>query len=411
MMNDQPFEHAPQAPTRPPVERQTPARSRHRILWWGIALIVLLAAGATAWHHRSSTGTAPSATQASQGQAEPVAVATAAPGDVRVIFNGIGTVTPLVTVSVMTQIDGQLQEVAFTEGQIVHKGDLLAQIDPRPYQALLDQYEGQLAHDEALHKQAQADSVRYHVELKQDSIARQTAQDQDFLIQQYQGSVRADQAQIDGQELNISYCRIVSPIDGRVGLRSVDPGNYVQTTNTTAIAVVTQIQPISVIFALPEDDLPQVLKPVHRGVKLTATAYDRANTTRLATGELATMDNEVDPTTGTWKLRALFANPDEMLFPDQFVNVHLLVDTLHHVLTVPEAAIQRGAPGTFVYLIKADDTVTVRKVKLGVEDAGVVQVVSGLTTGDKVVVEGADALSDGARISIQGGGAALAKAS
>ena len=410
-MNDQPFEHAPQAPTRPPVERQTPARSRHRILWWGIALIVLLAAGATAWHHRSSTGTAPSATQASQGQAEPVAVATAAPGDVRVIFNGIGTVTPLVTVSVMTQIDGQLQEVAFTEGQIVHKGDLLAQIDPRPYQALLDQYEGQLAHDEALLKQAQADSVRYHVELKQDSIARQTAQDQDFLIQQYQGSVRADQAQIDGQELNISYCRIVSPIDGRVGLRSVDPGNYVQTTNTTAIAVVTQIQPISVIFALPEDDLPQVLKPVHRGVKLTATAYDRANTTRLATGELATMDNEVDPTTGTWKLRALFANPDEMLFPNQFVNVHLLVDTLHHVLTVPEAAIQRGAPGTFVYLIKADDTVTVRKVKLGVEDAGVVQVVSGLTTGDKVVVEGADALSDGARISIQGGGAALAKAS
>jgi len=372
-----------------------PAGARHRLLGWLGALLLLLAAGALAWRMLAP---AP-APQGRAAPAQPVGIALAAHGDVRIVVNALGTVTPLATVTVKTQIAGQLQQIGFTEGQIVHKGDFLAQIDPRPYQAALAQYEGQLARDQGLLKQAQVDLVRYQTLLRQDSIARQQADDQVFIVQQDEGTIRSDQAQLDTQKLDLTYCHIVAPVDGRVGLRQVDAGNYVQTSDTDGIVVITQLQPISVVFSIAEDNLPMVQKQVHAGAKLPVTAYDRANVTELTTGELATLDNQIDTTTGTVKLRALFPNTDETLFPNQFVNARLLVDTLHDVVTVPTAAIQRGAPGTYTYLVGADATVTVRPVKIGVTDGDKVQIVSGLAVGDRVVIDGADRLREGAHVS------------
>ena len=293
--------------------------------------------------------------------------------------------------------------MAFTEGQVVHKGELLAQIDNRPYQAALAQYQGQLAHDQAQLKQAQADLARYSTLLKQDSIARQTADDQTYAVKQYRGSIAADEGEIQAQQLNIDYCRIVAPVDGSIGLRTVDPGNYVQTTDSTGIATVTQLQPISVVFALPEDNLVEVLAAYHGNAPVPVTAYDRSDTHEIATGQLAASDNQVNTTTGTWNLRASFANEDYGLFPNQFVNAHLLVKTLHGLLEVPDAAIQRGAPGTFVYLVMPNETVSVRKVSAGISDGGRTQITDGLRPGDRVVTEGADRLSDGTKIEVAAG--------
>jgi len=406
--------------TRPPpasadVTARVPAPvvSRPRRLRLGrllLALLLLLGAGAVTWRVLAP-GPKPTASRhAGALPPQPVGVATAETGDIRIVLDALGTVTPLATVTVRTQIAGQLQSVGFTEGQMVHKGDFLAQIDPRPYEALLEQYQGQLARDQALLRQSQADLARYQTLLRQDSIARQQAEDQKFLVQQYEGAIHSDQAQIDTQKLNLVYCRITSPVEGRVGLRLVDPGNYVQPSDTNGLFVLTQEQPMSVIFPLPEDDLPQVLRRYHAGASLPVTAYDRSNTTKLAEGTLGTMDNQVDTTTGTWKLRAMFPNTDEMLFPDQFVNVRLLVDTRHDVMTVPTAAVQRGAPGTFVYLVRPDDTVTVRKVVLGPVDGAREQVVSGLAAGDRVVVDGTDRLREGAKVTVQQEGAGKAAA-
>ena len=380
-----------------------PARRRRRVWVWLAGLAVLLVLGWVAWRELAP---GPAATPAPGGHAvsgppQPVGVATAASGDVRVILNALGTVTPLATVTVKTQINGQLQQIAFTEGQMVHKGDFLAQIDPRPYQAALEQDEGTLAHDQALLKQAQADLTRYQTLVRQDSIAKQQADDQAFLVQQYQGSIRSDQAQIDTQKLNLVYCHVVSPVDGRVGLRQVDQGNYVQTSDASGLVVITQEQPMSVVFTLAEDDLPAVQKQMRGGAKLGVAAYDRANVNLLADGTLATTDNEIDTTTGTVKLRAIFANTDETLFPNQFVNARLLVDTLHNVVTVPAAAIQRGAPGTFAYVVAQDNTVSVRVLKLGTTDGDKVQVVAGLAAGDRVVIDGTDRLRAGAKVSVQ----------
>jgi multidrug efflux system membrane fusion protein len=396
-MDEQVSTYSPEA--RVGVTAPPRARRRSRLVVWLGVLVVLLAAGLFAWH-LLGPASAP-APQGRSGQAppQPVGIAPAARGDVRVIVNALGTVTPLATVTVKTQIAGQLQQIAFSEGQIVHKGDFLAQIDPRPYQAALEQYEGQLAHDQALLKQAQADLARYQTLLRQDSIARQQAEDQVFVAQQYAGAIRSDQAQIDTQKLNLVYCHIVAPVDGRVGLRQVDAGNYVQTSDANGIVVITQLQPISAIFTIAEDNLPMVQKQLHAGAKLSVDAYDRANVSQLATGELETLDNQIDTTTGTVKLRALFANTDDALFPNQFVNVRLLVDTLHGVVTVPSAAVQRGAPGTYAYLVGADSTVSVRPLKIGVTDGDKVQVVSGLAVGDRVVVDGADRLREGAHVS------------
>jgi multidrug efflux system membrane fusion protein len=384
-----------------------PVRRRGRLWVWLPVLLLLAVAAALAWWEfrpaaTPTAATAPAAGKgAGSGPPQPVGVATAATGDVRVVLDALGTVTPLATVTVKTQIAGQLQRIGFSEGQLVHKGDFLAQIDPRPYQAALEQAEGQLAKDQALLKQAQADLARFQTLLKQDSIARQQADNQIFVVQQDQGAIRSDQANVDTQQLNLTYCRIIAPVDGRVGLRQVDAGNYVQTSDANGIVVITQLQPISVIFTLAEDYLPAVRKQTHAGNQLVATAYDRANVTKLATGELETTDNQIDTTTGTFKLRALFPNADESLFPNQFVNIRLLVDTLRGVVTVPVAAVQRGAPGTYVYAVDASGSVSVKPVKLGVTDNDTVQVISGLAAGDRVVIDGADRLRDGVKVSVQ----------
>ncbi len=344
--------------------------------------------------------------------AMPVVTATAEKGDMPVILNALGTVTPLATVTVQAQIAGQLVEVAFKEGQEVNKGDFLAQIDPRPYQAALEQLQGQLAKDQALLRGAEIDLARYQKLAKQNSIAQQQADDQLYLVHQYEGTVKSDEAQVDNAKINLGYCHIVAPITGRIGLRLVDPGNYVQVGNATAsatgnstsigtatgIAVITQMKPISVIFTLPEDNLPAVLKRIAAGAKLQVTVFDRSGQTKLATGQLATLDNQIDPTTGTLKYRAIFDNSDEMLFPNQFVNVQLLLDTMTGATVIPSAAIERGAPGTFVYVVKPDNTVTVQKVTLGPSDSQDVAVTAGLEPGAEVVVDGADKLREGAKV-------------
>jgi multidrug efflux system membrane fusion protein len=294
-----------------------------------------------------------------------------------------------------------LTEVAFKEGQTVRKGDFLAQIDPRPYQAALDQVEGQLLKDQATLKVAQIDLARYETLDKQDSIAKQQVVDQQYTVLQSEGTVKVDQGLVDNARLNLNYCRIVSPIDGRVGLRLVDPGNYVQVNSSTGIAVITQTQPITVVLVLPEDDLPPILKRLHDGAKLPVTAYDRSRTTKLATGVLAAVDSQIDTTTGTVKLKALFDNTSETLFPNQFVNANVLVDVLHDATLVPTAAIQRGAPGTFVYLVKPDSSVAVQAVTLGPVDGERVAVQSGLAPGDRVVIDGADKLRDGATVEVR----------
>jgi multidrug efflux system membrane fusion protein len=331
-----------------------------------------------------------------------VGVAKAATADMAVTDQGLGTVTPLANITVKTQIDGQLQTVGFNEGQIVQQGQFLAQIDPRPYQAALEQAEGALRRDQALLAQARADYDRYERLNRQDSISRQQAADQLFLVHQDEGLVASDQGTVDAQKVNLAYCHIVAPVTGRVGLRQVDAGNYVQTSDANGLVVLTQLQPISVIFTLPEDDVPAIMDRLRAGATLQVTAYDRANTTLLATGTLETVDNVIDTTTGTVKLRAIFANTDNKLFPSQFVNATLLVNTVKGATTVPNAAIQTGAPGSFAYVVGADSKVSVRKLTLGVADATNTQVVSGLSPGETVVIDGADRLREGAAVTVAG---------
>ena len=384
-----------------PVVKSKPRRGK---LIVGLIVLIGLAAGGY-WAYRSQYATQPASTAqrtVPQGAPQSVGAATVGQGDIRVIVNGLGTVTPIATVTVQTQINGQLLEVGFTEGQLVKKGDFLAQIDPRPYQLQQAQFEGQLAHDQGLLAQSQVDLARYQKLAEQNSIARQQYEDQVYIVQQNEGTVKLDQAQIDQQKLNIIYCRIVSPVTGRIGLRLVDPGNYIQTTVTTGIAVVTQMQPITVIFPIPEDDLPDILPQLNAGTPLEVFAYDRANVKMLATGHVTALDSQIDTTTGTVKVRAQFDNADNALFPNQFVNAQLLVKTLHNVVTVPTAAIQRGAPGTYVYVVNADNTVSVRPIKTGPTDGPIAAVESGLAVGDRVVVDGTDRLRDGARVIIPG---------
>ena len=330
---------------RPAPDPEVRERSYSK-LKTGLGLIISLAVVAAAYEIIHAQRTPQQANpRFAPGAVQSVGAAAATPGDVRVMVNALGTVTPLATVTVQTQISGQLTEVGFTEGQMVKKGDFLAQIDPRPYQILKEQYEGQLAHDQGVLAQAQSDLKRYQTLLQQNSIARQQADNQIYVVQQSEGTVKVDQALIDAQKLNIAYCHIVSPVTGRVGLRLVDPGNYVQTSSSSNIAVVTQLQPISVVFSVPEDQLPDIMPEFNSGAALSVTAFDRADVRQLATGKVSAVDNQVDTTTGTVRIRAQFDNTDDSLFPNQFVNVQLLVKTLHGVVTVPSAAIQRGAPG------------------------------------------------------------------
>jgi multidrug efflux system membrane fusion protein len=285
---------------------------------------------------------------------------------------------------------------------MVKKGDFLAEVDPRPYQHALDQAQGQLLRDQALLKNAQIDVVRYRTLLEQDSIAQQQLATQEALVRQYEGTVKTDRAIVENAKLNLAYCHITAPVSGRVGLRQVDQGNYVQTSDPNGIVVITQIKPITVLFTLPEDDLPAIMRRMNAGAVLSVTAFDRTQSTKLATGTLMTIDNQIDTTTGTVKLKALFDNSDEILFPNQFVNVQLLVDTVHGATIAPTAAVRHGAPGDFVYTIKSDETVSVQPVKLGPSNGERVVVTEGLVPGDLVVVDGADKLRDGAKITLPG---------
>jgi multidrug efflux system membrane fusion protein len=331
-----------------------------------------------------------------------VSVATVRTGNIEIRIPALGTVTPLANVTVRTQISGTLQKILFKEGQLVHAGDVIAQIDPRPYEAALQTNQGNLRRDQALLADARLDLTRYEALVKEDSIATQQLDTQRALVDQYTGTIESDEGQVKTAQVNLVYTRIVSPVTGRVGIRQVDQGNYVTPGDSNGIVVINQLQPISVIFSIPEDNVTALMKQVHAGAALRVEAYDRANAVKLADGTLATVDNEIDTTTGTVKLRAEFANDDGVLFPNQFVNVSLLLDDLHDQLIIPNAAVRRGAPnGTvsnFVYLVRPDRTVTVRPVTLGVVDGEQVAVSGGLTAGAVVVTEGADRLRDGAKI-------------
>jgi multidrug efflux system membrane fusion protein len=373
-----------------------------RPVWVVAVVVIVLVAGALWWFVWRTLGTAPAGKKGTDANAQPlpVAAAPARKGSIDVYIDGLGTVTPRNMVVVHSRVDGQLMSVGFREGQTVKAGDLLAQLDPRPFEVQLTQAEGTMAHDQALLQNARIDLERYRTLLKQDSIASQQVDTQEALVRQDEGQVKSDQGAIDNAKLQLTYSRITSPITGRVGLRLVDPGNIVHASDANGLITITQEQPITVIYPVAEDDVPRIVKRMQSGAQVPVEAYDRAGKTKLATGHLLTLDNQIDTTTGTVKLRAEFPNTDGTLFPNQFVNVRMAVETRQDTTLVPTAAIQRGSPGTFVFLVKPDQTVAVTPVKLGAVEGETTEVTSGLAPGNQVVVDGADKLRDGAKVEI-----------
>ncbi|HYL87115.1 MAG TPA: MdtA/MuxA family multidrug efflux RND transporter periplasmic adaptor subunit [Candidatus Angelobacter sp.] len=404
----------------------TPA-SASKSHWWVWVLIVgVIAAGV--WYYRgshSASQAADSAAPATAGKgsgrgaagmgsfAVPVVVASALRGDLPVYFNGLGTVTAFNTVTVRSRVDGQLINVAFREGQFVHEGDLLAQIDPRPFQVQMDQAQGQLAKDQAQRKDAEVNLDRYKLLFKEGVIPQQQLDTQAALVGQFDGAITSDQSQIANAKLQLTYSRITAPISGRVGLRLVDAGNIVHATDANGLVVITQLQPISVLFSLPQDQLPAVNSKLRAGAQLTVDAFDRDDTVKIASGKLVTIDNQIDLTTGTYKLKSIFNNEDNVLFPNQFVNVHLLVDTRHNLTIVPAPAIQRGPQGTYVYTVGSDNSAKIRTVTVVQTTGNSVGLSSGLNDGDVVVIDGQDKLQDGSKVvpSTSGGGATAGKGS
>jgi membrane fusion protein, multidrug efflux system len=380
------------------------ARRRRRQLL-GLALVGLVAAlGYLHWSGaQDSDRVRPGRTGAragAEGRPVPVVAEPVARGDIQVFLTGIGTVSARNTVTVRSRVDGQLMRVAFHEGQTVRAGDLLAEIDPRPFEVQLHEAEGALARDQALLANARIDVERYRTLYHQDSGSKQQWDTQKALVEQYEGAIKTDQAQIESAKLQLDYCRITAPIGGRTGLRQVDPGNIVHAADTAGLVVITELQPISVLFTLPEADLPAVLKPVRAGERLSVDAFDRDQKNKLASGFLLTLDNQIDPATGTIRLKAEFPNEDGGLFPNQFVNARVLVDTLHDATLVPTAAVQRGVKGTYVYVVGPQQTVSARAVSLGPTQGDHAAVLAGLTPGDLVVVDGVDKLREGAKVEL-----------
>lgn len=378
--------------------KQSLKRSMARSAW----LVVLFFALVGGWFLFNQHQTARSSVRASAPQRSvPVFAATAQKGDIGVYIDAIGTVTPVYTVSVTSRVQGQIMSVNYREGQMVHKGDSLLEIDPRPYEAALTQAQGQLAHDQAVLNEARIDLDRYKAALDRNAIAKQQYDDQVQTVAQDEGTVENDQGTLANAKVNLVYCHITSPVDGRVGLRLVDPGNIVQANGTTALVVITQLQPITIIFSVAEDYLPQIEEQLRAGHRMTVAALDREKK-KIASGFLLTVDNQVDTTTGTVKLKAQFSNTDNALFPSQFVNAHLLVQTQHGATLIPTAAIQRNAQGAYVYILTKEQTAAIRAVTMGTTD-GDNTAVQGIEPGEVVAVNGFDKLQDGIKVSVRNG--------
>jgi len=399
-------------PTEPSLHDQaTPAahRPRRRVWLWSLAVLVLAVAGYFGYRQLAPAADAPPTTAAGRpagpGSAggpprTPIVAEPARAADVDVYLNALGTVTPLRTVTVRSRVDGELLRVLFEEGQTVKEGDLLAEIDPRPFQVQLTQAEGQMARDRALLDNARLDLERYRTLFEQDSIAKQQVDTQAALVRQYEGAVKMDQSQIDNARLQLVYARVTAPVGGRVGLRLVDPGNIVRAGDANGLVVITQLAPTAVVFTVPQDNLPAVMKRMQSGDKPPVEAWDRELKTRLASGTLASVDNLVDPTTGTVKLKAQFANETGGLFPNQFVNIRMKLDTVRDATVIPASAVQRGSQGMFVYVVEGDQTVKLRPVKLGPVDGQRQAIDEGLAPGDLVVSDGMDRLRDGAMVEV-----------
>lgn len=399
-------------PAKPDVSGPERPGSSHRIWLW-ILILVVLGIGVFYFISRSKKqqpgpntqsavpGQRPGGGRGGRGVGVPPVVAVkATKGNIGVYFTGLGAVTPIYTVSVKSRVDGQLMSVYYTEGQMVHQGDPLAEIDPRPYQVQLAQAEGQLIRDQASLDNARIDLARYQQLIARRAVPEQTLATQKALVAQDEGTIRTDQAAIENAKLNLAYCHIIAPITGRLGLRLIDPGNYVQAAAATPLAVITQVDPISVIFTLPEDQLDQVVARFRGGSRLQVAAYDREMTTVLANGSLTTIDNQIDQTTGTVKLRATFNNAGNKLFPNQFVNAKLLVQQKRGVTLLESAAIQRNSQNTYVFLVKPDQTVTIRKISLGTTDGENTEITSGINPGDTVVMTGVDRLQEGSKVTV-----------
>jgi len=400
---------SPPAPVPPAVPEPVEPGKSHHLRWLWLSLAALLLLGIVVyflWPTLSGAKSA-AAAKAAKGPAPIQVVSIAATkGNIGVYYTGLGAVTPLATVTVKTVVSGQLMSVNFREGDLVQKGDPLIQIDPRPYQAVVTQIEGQLLRDQALLENAHVDLTRYTALIATNAIPEQQLATQRTLVTQDEGIVKNDQGQLDAAKLNVTYARIVSPVTGVVGLRLVDPGNIVQTGDTNGMVVITQLQPISVIFSVGEDQLPPILQKIRAGQMLTVDAWDRELKNKLASGTLTTLDNEIDQTTGTLKLRASFDNANRALFPNQFVNARLLVQEKTGVTLLQSAAIQRNTNDTYVYLIKPDSTVTVRIIKTGTTDGDQAEITSGLSPGDTVVMTGVDKLQEGSKVAVNASGAA-----
>jgi membrane fusion protein, multidrug efflux system len=380
--------------------KQASLRPMTRWIWRVVGLFVL-AGGWFFFEQRPATRS--STVKASPPpRLVPVTAATARKGDIGAYIDALGTVTPVYTVTVTSRVQGQIMSVNYREGQMVHKGDSLIEIDPRPYQAALTQAEGQLAHDQAALNEARIDLQRYKAALDRNAIAKQQYDDQEQAVLQGEGTVKNDQGILENAKVNLDYCHIASPIDGRVGLRLVDPGNIVQANSTTALVVITQLQPITVIFSVAEDHLPRLEEQLRLGHRMTVDAFDREQTKKIASGALLTIDNQIDTTTGTVRLKAVFPNEDNALFPNQFVNAHLLVETEHGATLIPTAAIQRNAQGAFVYVLGTDQIAAMRSVTVGTTE-GDLAAVEGLPPGTVVAVNGFDKLQDGIKVAIRPG--------
>lgn len=407
--------HAPRTETAPkPHTPEPPPPHKKRSFWpW---ILLLIAAGAATYYYPQFAARESAQSSANKGgpgghgndanRPVPIVADVARRGDMPVFLNGLGSVLAFNTVTVRTRVDGEVMKVAYQEGQFVKQGDLLVDIDPRPFQVQLEQAEAQLAHDEALLANAHLDLNRYQILAKQDAIPKQQLDTQDATVRQYDATIKTDRAAIDNAKLQLVYAHITSPLTGRIGLRLVDQGNIVHATDTTGLAVITQLQPIAVIFNIAEDSLPLIARKMAAGETFPVYAYDRELKTRIASGTLLTIDNQIDQTTGTVKFKAVFENKDLSLFPNQFVNARLLLDTKHGATLVPTAAVQRSPNSTFVYVVKSDNTVEVRDITVGTVEGDTAQVEKGVEPGEKVVIDGIDKLQQGSKVNVRMAGSA-----